>query len=210
MEIYQHNLLSLSNCLNLEYRNFFFGVSNGNFSTRYPYNRLLFSLGSEGETIIFDAADTIEFKRGMWLLIPANHEAKHAHANSRHLSIHFSYSILRGIEILTCIDKLLYGKNEKLTQLVEAIIECPAPLRFISGIELLCREILHEVMAANRVNMEQFHLGFIKYAKLTEYLNQNCKFHITVSDMAKIMDMGRTKFRKEIFNRHRNLSPKIF
>ncbi len=209
METFQNNLLSLSNCLRLEFHNFFFGVSSGDFVTKYPYNRLLFSLDSEGETIIADATETVNFERGMWLLIPAGHEARHAHVGSRHLSIHLSFYILRGIEILASLDKLLYGNNDHLIEIVETITASPEPLPFVSGIELLCRKILFEVLKNNPVDMEHFYAGFIKYAKLTKYLEQNCKCQVTVADMAKIMNMGEQSFAKK-FSADTGISPKKF
>lgn len=209
METFQNNLVALGNCLNLEFRNFFFGVSTGTFVTRYPYNRLLFSLGSEETMLVSDASNTIEFKRGMWLLIPAGLQANHVQSGSCHLSIHFSLSVLRGMEILASIDKLVCGKDERLPRIVETIVEEPQPLRFISGIELLCREVLFLVLKENRIDMESFYSGFVKYGKLTEYLNQNCKFHITVADMAKIMNMGEQNFAKK-FSSDTGISPRKF
>lgn len=209
METFQHNLLSLSNCLNLEFRNFFFGISNGNFTTKYPYNRLLFSLGSQGITTISAGSDTIEFKRGMWLLLPASLEIKHSHSGSRHLSIHFSFSMLRGAEILASKHKIFYGENAELTKIAETIVESPASLRFISGVQLLCREVLFEVLKDGADDMEQFYSGFAKYAKLTEYLHRNCNFHITVADMAKIMNMGKESFAKK-FSADTGTSPRKF
>ena len=209
METFQNNLLSLSNCLNLEFRNFFFGVSRGNFITKYPYNRLIFSFGSQGITTISDSSETINFKCGMWLLIPASLEAKHQHSGSRHLSIHFSFSMLRGAEILASKHKIFYGENAELTGIAETIVESPAPLRFISGVQLLCREILFEVLKDDSGAMEQFYFGFIKYAKLTEYLHRNCNFHITVADMAKIMNMGKESFAKK-FSSDTGTSPRQF
>jgi len=209
VETFQNSLLPLSNCLNLEFRNFFFGISNGNFITKYPYNRLVFFFGSKGITTIGDDSDTIEFKRGMWLLIPASKEAKHSHSASRHLSIHFSFSMLRGVEILASKDNFFYGNNVELTQIAETIVESSAPLRFISGVQLLCREILFEVLKDDIGDMEQFYSGFIKYSKLTEYLHQNCNFNITVSDMAKIMNMGEQSFAKK-FVADTGTTPKKF
>lgn len=209
VKTFQSNLLSLSNCFNLEFRNFFFGVSNVKFISKYPYNRLLFSFGSQGITTISDSSETIEFKRGMWLLIPASLEAKHLQNGSRHLSIHFSFSMLRGAEILASKHKIFYGENAELTRIAETIIESPAPLRFISGVQLLCREVLFEVLKDGADDIEQFYSGFIKYAKLTEYLHQNCKFHITVADMAKIMNMGKESFAKK-FAADTGTSPRQF
>lgn len=209
METFQNRLLTFSNCLNLEFRNFFFGISSGNFVTRYPYNRLVFFFGSQGITTIGDVSSTIEFKRGMWLLIPAAHEARHSHSGSRHLSIHFSFCVLRGVEILASKHKLFCGENARLAQIAETIVEEPTPLRFISGVQLLCREILFEVLKDDAVNPEQFYSGFVKYAKLTEYLHQNCKFHITVSDMAKIMNMGEQSFAKK-FSADTGIAPRKF
>ena len=209
VETFQNSLLSLSNCLNLEFRNFFCGISSGNFITKYPYNRLLFSFGSQGLTTIGDDSDSIELKRGMWLLIPASREVKHSHSGSRHLSIHFSLSILRGAEILASRHKIFYDYNIELIRIAETIVESPMPLRFISGIQLLCREILFEILKDDTGDMEQFYSGFIKYAKLTEYLHQNCNFHITVADMAKIMNMGEQSFAKK-FSADTGTSPRNF
>ena len=68
MNTLRNNLLPLSNCLQLEFRNFFYGTSCGKFITEYPYARLLFSFGSRGETVLEDEAGAVVFRRGMWLL----------------------------------------------------------------------------------------------------------------------------------------------
>ncbi|OGV51953.1 MAG: hypothetical protein A2017_04830 [Lentisphaerae bacterium GWF2_44_16] len=156
-----------------------------------------------------DGSDTVVFQPGMWILIPAFREVMHSHAGSRHLSIHFSLSVLRGVEILASMHRLFCGKNTRLTQIAKTIVETPTPLRFISGVQLLCREILFEVLKNDAVNMEQFYSEFIKYAKLTEYLHQNCNFHITVSDMAKIMNMGTQSFAKK-FSADTGIAPGKF
>lgn len=194
METFQHELLPLSNCLNLEFRNFFFGVSEGDFVTRYPYNRLLFSFGSRGATTIGAGADTLEFKPGMWLLIPAFLEARHSHRGSRHLSIHFNFSVLRGVEILSFLPNLFRGENAGFSGIAREIVESPDPLRFVCGVQRLCRDILFEVLNGQPVDLKQLYSGFGKYEKLTGYLHDNCDSRISVSDMAKVMDMGEQNF----------------
>ncbi len=209
METFQNNLLSLSNCLNLEFRNFFFGTSNGNFVTKYPHNRLLFSFGSRGDTAIEDGSATVKFKRGMWLLIPAFQEARHFHAGSNHLSIHFSFSVLRGVEILANKHRIFHGEDPALTQVAESLVDSPGSLHFINGVQLLCRQVLFEVLREEVIDMEQVYSKFVKYARLTEYLHRNCDFHVSVADMAKIMNMGEQNFAKK-FSADTGIAPRKF
>lgn len=209
MEKFQQELLPLSNCLNLEFRNFFYGVSEGDFVTRYPCNRLLFSFGSRGVTTIGAGAETVEFKPGMWLLIPAFLEARHSHRGSRHLSVHFSFSVLRGVEILSFLPGLFHGENAGLAGIAREIVASPDPLRFVCGVQRLCRDVLFEVLNGRPVDLKQLYSGFGKYEKLTGHLRDNCDSRISVADMAEIMNMSEQVFARR-FSADTGITPAKF
>ena len=209
MNLLKNNLLPLSNCLNLEFRNFFFGTSSGTFKTVYPYARLLVSLGSRGNTVMDDGSTQIQFRRGMWLLIPPYLEVRHFHEASTHLSIHFSFSILRGTELLARQHRLLFGKDAELMRLTESLTGPIGMLSFINGIQLLCRKVLFEVLQNDFPDLEQLYCRFVKYAGLTEYLHRHPDFHMSVTQMAQFLHMGTETFAKR-FSADMGIAPRKF
>lgn len=209
MNTLRNNLLPLSNCLQLEFRNFFYGTSCGKFVTEYPYARLLFSFGSRGETVLEDEAGAVVFRRGMWLLIPPFRRVRHFHAESTHLSIHFSFSVLRGAELLAG-RPLLHGEAPELTSLAQSLIDPAAgTLTFLNGIQLLCRRVLFDALRDEFTELEQVYSRFVRYAALTDYLHRNLKFHTSVTEMAQVMNMGVQSFAKR-FSADTGISPRKF
>lgn len=209
MDTLQNNLLPLSNCLNLEFRNFFFGTSSGSFVTEYPYTRLLFSFGSRGDTVLEDGAEKIHFHRGMWLLIPPFLKIRHSHEASTHLSIHFSFSVLRGAELLANRKRILFGESPELLRIAESLVGSSGSLRFINGVQLLCRSVLFEALKDDFADVEKVYSKFVKYARLTEYLHRHLTFHISVSDMARVMNKGEQNFAKR-FAADTGIAPRKF
>lgn len=209
MNTLRNNLLPLSNCLQLEFRNFVYGTSCGKFVTEYPYARLLFSFGSRGETVLEDEAGAVAFRRGMWLLIPPFRRVRHFHAESTHLSIHFSFSVLRGAELLAG-RPLLHGEAPELTSLAQSLIDPAAgTLTFLNGIQLLCRRVLFDALRDEFTELEQVYSRFVRYAALTDYLHRNLKFHTSVTEMAQVMNMGVQSFAKR-FSADTGISPRKF
>ena len=209
MNTLRNNLLPLSNCLHLEFRNFFYGTSCGKFVTEYPYARLLFSFGSRGETVMEDEAGPVVFRRGMWLLIPPFRRVRHFHEASTHLSIHFSFSVLRGVELLAG-RSLLWGEEPGMIPLAESLIgSSVGTLPFLNGIQLLCRQVLFEVLRDECSELEQLYSRFVRYAALTDCLHRNPRFHISVAEMARVMNMGEQSFARR-FSADTGISPRKF
>ena len=161
-------LITLDNCLKLEFKKFYLGVSNGFFPTCYPWARLVYCLDCGAETFWKAKEQLLHLKRGMWLLIPPFIEVEHHHKNSHHLSLHFSYSLLRGVELLSGIKFIRYGSAPEFTALVENMTP-DEPEQFLNCANILVRTILQQLMPLTDHTISS-NMKLIRYSHLTDYL----------------------------------------
>lgn len=188
-------LITLDNCLKLEFKKFYLGVSNGFFQTCYPWARLVYCLDCGAETFWKAKEQLLHLKRGMWLLIPPFIEVEHHHKNSHHLSLHFSYSLLRGVELLSGIKFIRYGSAPEFTALVENMTP-DEPEQFLNCANILVRTILQQLMPLTDHTISS-NMKLIRYSHLTDYLIRQKNPHISVAEMAKVMNLCEQTFARK-------------
>ena len=121
----------------------------------------------------------------------------------------FSFSVLRGVELLAG-RSLLWGEEPGMIPLAESLIgSSVGTLPFLNGIQLLCRQVLFEVLRDECSELEQLYSRFVRYAALTDYLHRNPRFHISVAEMARVMNMGELSFARR-FSADTGISPRKF
>ena len=202
----------LSNALKLEYKSFYLGESNGNFTTEYPHARLMYSLGSAESSFVDDGTGRIALERGKWILLPPFLKIIHHHRASRHLSIHFSFSVLRGMEVFSGIKQMRCGNAPGLIEVVENMMQTKDnnAILFSAEAELVLRTALFSLMTELDTQhiMKQYAL-LGSYHKLTDYLHRQCDSRITVAQMARIMQLPEQRFARK-FAADTGITPRKF
>ena len=203
----KQELVTLDSYLQLEFKKFYLGVSSGRFSTCYPHARLLFCLDCGEGTFLEDDGKVICFERGKWLLIPPFLEVRHRHNNSRHLSLHFSYSLLRGMDILSGMKRVRHASAPELLDMVEKMSP-DEPLRFLNAANLIVRAVLEKLMPLPETGIcNNFKL--IRYRRLTEWLHLALDPHVSVAEMARVMKLSEQTFARK-FAADTGLTPRRF
>lgn len=209
MRALKPELTTLGNLLKFEFKKFFFGVSNGQFSTCYPYARIVYSLGSSEASFMIDGKQKVDLERGMWMLLPPFTEVRHHHAHHRQLSLHFSYSLLRGIEILSVFSHIQYGYAPELLEMIEQM-EPEEPFCFLNDAEIVVRTILKKIMMLPEFSLRgEGNWKLLRYNRLTEYLHRHLSSKVTVADMAKVMNMSAQVFARR-FVADTGMTPRKF
>ena len=209
MRALKPELTTLGNLLKLEFKKFFFGVSNGRFATCYPYARIVYSLGSREESFMIDGRQTVKLERGMWLLLPPFAEIRHHHEHHRQLSLHFSYSLLRGIEVLSVFSGVQYGYAPEHLDMIEKM-DPEEPFCFLNDAEIVVRSILKQIMLLPEFSLRrEGDLKLLRYSRLTEYLHQHLSSKVTVAGMAKVMNMSAQVFARK-FVADTGMTPRKF
>lgn len=204
----------LANALKLKYKNFYLGISDGDFTTEYPHARLLYSLGGSPEenSFVDDGTGRIVMERGQWLLLPPFLKIFHHHRKNRHLSIHFSFSILRGMEVFSGLKQIRRGNAFELLPVVESMEQTKDDnsVLFSAGAEVVLRKVLFSLMAEMDTQqiMKQCELVG-SYHKLTDYLHARCDCRITVAEMARIMQLPEQRFARK-FAADTGITPRKF
>lgn len=141
----------------------------------------------------------IDLQRGMWLLIPPFVKVKHHHVNLRRVSIHFSYSLLHGMEILSCTNSIHSAMAPELLQTAETISpENIDPMQLANNAQLLIRTALNNILP-----MPEFAVihsrsaNLLAYDRLTKWLSQRLDPNIKIAEMARIMNCGEQTFAKK-------------
>ena len=192
MRALKPELTTLGNLLKFEFKKFFFGVSNGQFSTCYPYARIVYSLGSSDASFMIDGKQKVPLERGMWMLLP-----------------HFSYSLLRGIEILSVFSHVQYGYAPELLEMIEQM-EPEEPFCFLNDAEIVVRTILKKIMMLPEFSLRgEGDLKLLRYNRLTEYLHRHLSSKVTVAEMAKVMNMSAQVFARK-FVADTGMTPRKF
>ncbi len=211
MKLQQQELIALDNSLKLKFKNFYSGESNGMFHTKYPHARLLFCIDCNEGSFLEDGGGRIFLQRGMWLLVPPFAEIRHCHLKHQRLSIHFNFSMLHGMEILSCFAFTQHGIAPELLPLAESMnTGAIEPMQFLNGAHLLVRTILHRL-----VQMPEFELcrrrssHLPAYNGLTQWLQQQMNPHVKVAEMARFMNSGEQTFARK-FVAETGITPRKF
>lgn len=140
-------LLSLCGQVDLKFVNFFYGTNPGSWKSRFPYNRLLFILESDGASTFGDGIRSCRAERGSWFLLPPFQEITHDHNETMlHLSIHFRLTVCGGFELLSGRHAFFCGRDPVLVNGVISEIREKDALRLASGLCAWCWTVLHRVM----------------------------------------------------------------
>ena len=211
MRILKPEIAAFANLFKLEMKNFYLGVSNGNFVTRYPHPRLVFCLNCDDGSFMDDGHSTVFLKRGLWLLLPPFIEISHQHCRSRQVSIHFSYSLLRGMELLGGLDSIRYAEAPELLPLAEAMQSSQDdPVHFLNAANLLIRSVLYQIIQQPGFDLcPMSNSKLLIYTRLTNHLYRQLDPHIKVAEMAAIMNMGEQSFARK-FVADTGLTPRKF
>ncbi len=196
MKPLKDEIVSLNNAFKLKFKKLYLGISNVRCKSCYPYPRLIYSLGNAGDTFFSDGSSETVFERGVWLLIPPYLEIHHHLRNSHHLAIHFTCSLLDGMELFSDIKRIEHGYAPELLPIAESISP-ENHIHFLNGVNLILRHALYQVMQKHDWDLERKVAGMNIYYPLTEYLHRKLDPHITVGEMAKVMNSGEQSFARK-------------
>ncbi len=207
MKPLQRNLTILANAFKIEFLNFYQGISHGEFVTCMPHARLVYMVNCTKPARLDDGHKIIEFKRGMWLLIPPKVRVRHFHDNIQHVSLHFN--CMPGfMELLNVFDSIQCGQDDELMTWAGAMRQ-DDPLNFVNRAELLVRSVLNKLLDTPEMQHAQSLEKILIYQDLTDYLQQKSDLQIKVSDMARFMRMGEQTFARK-FTADMHITPRKY
>lgn len=196
MESLSPTFTAVANTFKIEFINFYAGISHGEFFTCYPHARLLYSLKNK-KAMLDDGQNQIEFKRGMWLLIPPMVKVKHSHIESNHLAIHFN-TTWGMMELLTRFDSIQYAQCNELMPIAESISSViDDPVKFVNAAELMTRYVLHQILQTINIDTQCTAENMLRYQDFIQYLQKKSDARLKVADMARFMGMGEQTFARK-------------
>ena len=203
-------LLSLCGQVDLKFVNFFYGTNPGCWKSRFPYNRLLFSLESDGASTFGDGIRSCRAERGSWFLLPPFQEITHDHNETMlHLSIHFRLTVCGGFELLSGRHAFFCGRDPVLVNGVISEIREKDALRLASGLCAWCWTVLHRVMPQVSSSAVPALYANPAYAELFDFFWKHATAATRVGDMAAFLRMAPESFVKK-FTRDTGISPGKF
>ena len=130
MQPLNDEIVRLNNAFKLKFKKLYLGVSNVRCRSCYPYPRLIYSLGNDGNTFFSDGVSETVFERGDWVLIPPFVEISQHLRHSHHLAIHFTCSLLDGMELFSGMKQIEHGcvnsANIPIRRLVQEALQANA------------------------------------------------------------------------------------
>ena len=203
-------LLSLCGQVDLKFVNFFYGTNPGCWKSRFPYNRLLFILESDGASTFGDGIRSCRAERGSWFLLPPFQEITHDHNETMlHLSIHFRLTVCGGFELLSGRHAFFCGRDPVLVNGVISEIREKDALRLASGLCAWCWTVLHRVMPQVSSSAVPALYANPAYAELFDFFWKHATAATRVGDMAAFLRMAPESFVKK-FTRDTGISPGKF
>lgn len=184
-------LLSLCGQVDLKFVNFFYGTNPGCWKSRFPYNRLLFILESDGASTFGDGIRSCRAERGSWFLLPPFQEIAHDHNETMlHLSIHFRLTVCGGFELLSGRHAFFCGRDPVLVNSVISEIREKDALRLASGLCAWCWTVLHRVMPQVSSSAVPALYANPAYAELFDFFWKHATAATRVGDMAAFLRMA--------------------
>lgn len=203
-------LLSLCGQVDLKFVNFFYGTNPGSWKSRFPYNRLLFILESDGASTFGDGIRSCRAERGSWFLLPPFQEITHDHNETMlHLSIHFRLTVCGGFELLSGRHAFFCGRDPVLVNGVISEIREKDALRLASGLCAWCWTVLHRVMPQVSSSAVPALYANPAYAELFDFFLETRHGRDAGRRHGRFSQDGPGVVRQEIHPRHRNLARKI-
>ena len=208
MQPLNDEIVRLNNAFKLKFKKLYLGVSNVRCKSCYPYPRLIYSLGNDGNTFFSDGISETVFERGTWVLIPPFVETRQHLRHSHHLAIHFTCSLLDGMELFSGMKQIEHGYAPELLPVAEAITP-ENSIHFLNGANLILRHALYFLMQKHDWDLERKVAAMSIYYPLTEYLHRKLDLHISVGEMAKVMNSGEQSFARK-FSASLGMTPHKF
>ncbi len=203
-------LLSLCRQIDLKVVNCFYGTNSGCWKSRFPYNRLLFILESDGRSTFGDGLRIWHAERGSWFLLPPFLEIAHNHNETMlHLSIHFRLTVCGGFELLADRHAFFCGRDPVLVNSVISEIRGNNSLQLASGLYAWCWTVLYRIMPQISASAVPVLYANPAYAELFDFFWKHATAATRVGDMAAFLKMAPESFVKK-FTRDTGISPGKF
>lgn len=209
MKALGNDLVQLANAFKVEFINFYFGISSGEFITCYPHPRVIYLLNCAAPAQLDDGTQTVIFERGMWLLIPPMVKVRHIHRENFQLSIHFNCTP-GNMELTALFDTIQYARANELLEIVDKLSpEADDPVKFVNAADLTVRYVLHQLLMKCNIDSVAAAENLLRYQELTEWLIKKSDLRIKVAEMAHFMHLGEETFARK-FTADMQITPKKF
>lgn len=212
MKSYRNTALTrMASLLKLNVINISCGTFTGKWTCTLPFNRLIYIFESgQTQSRIYNNEAIFEMLPGHWLFIPAGVQTSHdQHDGLKLISLQFNMELITGNEYMNGCRKMYMGEAQERRDDFFSLMGTNPDISNVFTLQKLIWDFILPAAEKEKDNLHNRPDGLAAFRTLCDEFSSSPYRDFSVTDMARIMKMGKESFIKH-FTAKAGISPKLF